>query len=90
MLTSAFCAGLIGDKIEGANIVNAEMLCHERGIEIVRKSTVEHGVFSSVISATVKGEGREVQAAGTVSEKTCLGSFDSTSIGPKHTWMESC
>ena len=66
LLVSAFCAGLIGDKIEGANIVNAEVLCRERGIEIVRKSTVEHGTFNSSISASVEGEGRRMQAAGTV------------------------
>ena len=41
LLVSAFCAGLIGDKIEGANIVNAEVLCRERGIEVSRTSTGE-------------------------------------------------
>ena len=66
LLVSAFCAGLIGDKIEGANIVNAEVLCRERGIEIVRKSTAEPGAFNSSISASVVGEGRRMQAAGTV------------------------
>jgi D-3-phosphoglycerate dehydrogenase len=66
VLVSAFCAGLIGDKIEGANIVNAEVLCRERGIEIVHKSTVEHGAFSSVIEATVVGEGKKLRAAGTL------------------------
>ncbi len=66
ILVSAFCAGLIGDKIEGANIVNAEVLCRERGIEIIHKSTLDHGTFNSVISATVKGEGRSLQAAGTL------------------------
>jgi D-3-phosphoglycerate dehydrogenase len=66
LLVSAFCAGLIGDKIESANIVNAEMLCRERGIDISRKSAVEHGAFSSSIAASVEGEGREMQAAATV------------------------
>lgn len=65
-LVSAFCAGLIGHAIEDANIINAEMLCRERGIEIVRKSSAEHGVFSSIISATVKGDGRTCHAAGTL------------------------
>jgi len=66
VLLSAVCAGLIGDKIEGANIVNAEILCRERGIEIIRKSTADHGAFSSVISVTVKGEGKTLGASGTV------------------------
>ena len=65
-MVSAFCAGLIGHAIEDANIINAEMLCRERGIEIVRKSSAEHGVFSSIISATVKGDGRTCHAAGTL------------------------
>ena len=59
VLVSAFCAGLLGDKIEGANIVNAEVLCRERGIEIERTSSSEHGAFASMISATVKGEGKK-------------------------------
>ena len=65
-LVSAFCAGLIGHVIEDANIINSEMLCRERGIEIVRKENAEHGVFSSVITAIVKGEGRTRLAAGTL------------------------
>ena len=70
LLVSSFCAGLVGDKIEGANIVNAEVLCRERGVEIARKSSVEHGTFSSVISATVSGEGRSLNASGTVFGKS--------------------
>ena len=66
LLVSAFCSGLLGDKIEGANIVNAEVLCRERGIEIERTSSTEHGAFASMISVTVKGEGKKLQAAGTV------------------------
>jgi D-3-phosphoglycerate dehydrogenase len=66
LLVSAFCAGLVGDKIEGANIVNAELLCRERGIDVVRKSTAEHGAFSSVISANVIGDGQAYKASATV------------------------
>ncbi len=66
LLVSAFCAGLIGDKIEGANIVNAEVLCRDRGIEISRTSTGEQHAFASMISATVNGEGQKFHAAGTV------------------------
>lgn len=66
VLVSAFCAGLIGDIIEDANIVNAEVLCRERGIEISRTESEKHGAFSSLISATVAGDGKEVLAAGTV------------------------
>ncbi len=66
LLVSAFCAGLVGHIIEDSNIINAEMLCRERGIEIVRTSNTEPGVFSSVISATVSGEGLTRHAGGTL------------------------
>ncbi len=65
-LVSAFCAGLVGHVIEDANIINAEMLCRERGIEIVRKSSADNGDFSSSIGATVSGEGQKRSATGTL------------------------
>ena len=66
LLMSAFCAGLIENHAEDANIVNAELLCRERGIEMVRTSNPGHGTFSSVISAKVVGDGKEHSASGTV------------------------
>ena len=66
LLMSAFCAGLIENHTEDANIVNAELLCRERGIEMVRTSNSGHGTFSSVISAKVIGDGKEHSASGTV------------------------
>ncbi len=66
LLMSAFCAGLIENHTEDANIVNAELLCRERGIEMVRTSNAGNGTFSSIISAKVIGDGVEHSAAGTV------------------------
>lgn len=66
LLMSAFCAGLIENHAEDANIVNAELLCRERGIEMVRTANPGHGTFSSVISAKVIGDGKEHSASGTV------------------------
>ena len=66
LLVSAFCAGLIGHYTDDASIINAELLCRERGIEIVRKSNAELGVFSSMIAASVKGEGVTRHASGTL------------------------
>ncbi len=66
ILVSAFCAGLIENYADDANIINAELLCRERGIEIVRKENPSHGTFSSQISATVSGDGRTCSASGTV------------------------
>lgn len=69
-LVSAFCAGLIGHVTEGANIINAEMLCRERGIEISRTSNSDTGDFSSSITATVAGEGVTRTATGTLFGKS--------------------
>ncbi len=69
-LVSAFCAGLIGHVIDDANFINAEMLCRDRGIDILRTSNSDNGDFSSCISATVKGEGRVHLAAGTLFGKS--------------------
>ncbi len=66
LLTSAFCAGLIENHSEDANVINAELLCQERGIEIVRTSNSGPGTFSSIISATVSGDGKSHNASGTV------------------------
>lgn len=66
LLMSAFCAGLIENHTEDANIVNAELLCRERGIEMVRTSNAGNGTFSSIITAKVIGDGSEHTAAGTV------------------------
>ena len=65
-LVSAFCAGLIGHIFNEANIVNSEMLCRERGIEIVRTANPDHSVFSSMISASVSGDGVKRAATGTL------------------------
>ena len=65
-LVSAFCAGLIGHISSEANIINSEMLCRERGIEIVRTANPEHSTFSSMISASVSGDGVKRSASGTL------------------------
>ena len=69
-LVSAFCAGLVGHVIDGANFINSEMLCRERGIEIVRKSSTDNSEFSSCISAKVQGDGRSRTASGTLFGKS--------------------
>ncbi len=66
ILVSAFCAGLVKNYTDEANIINAELLCRERGIEITRKENPSHGTFSSQITATVSGDGKTCSASGTV------------------------
>ncbi|QEG23808.1 phosphoglycerate dehydrogenase [Mariniblastus fucicola] len=66
ILVSAFCAGLIRNFTDEANIINAELLCRERGIELSRKESTAYGTFSSQITATVSGDGKTCSASGTV------------------------
>ena len=66
LLTGAFASGLLSGIASDVNLVNAEMLCRERGIELVRSSRTENGTFNSLITATVSGEGQTLTAAGTV------------------------
>jgi len=67
LLSAAFAAGLMEHAMEGeANIVNAEMLLRERGIELVEERTSDVGDFSSLITAEVISEERTAVAAGTL------------------------
>ncbi len=67
LLTNAFCVGLMERSLEeDINIINAEMLLRERGIELNENRSHEMGAFSSSITAEVHGGQRKVKAAGTV------------------------
>ncbi len=67
LITAAFAVGLLENALAAdVNIVNAEMLLRERGIEIVEQSRADMGAFSSVITAEVFTEGGMNRAAGTL------------------------
>lgn len=66
LLRSAFCAGLLEDAVETVNIINAEVLLQERGIELVSEANSGPGAFSSSVTATVETAGGEYTAAGTL------------------------
>jgi D-3-phosphoglycerate dehydrogenase len=67
LLTAAFCAGLLEQALdEEVNIVNAEVLLRERGIELSESSRSTSGVFSSAISAEIDCSGTIYRAEGTV------------------------
>ena len=54
LLNAAFACGLLESAlVEDVNIVNAEVLLRERGIELVEQSRHDRGDFNSVISATI-------------------------------------
>jgi D-3-phosphoglycerate dehydrogenase len=67
LLSAAFCAGLLERAMDqGVNIINAELLLRERGIELSESRSTEMGAFSSSITVEVSGSGKHVKAAGTV------------------------
>lgn len=67
LMTASFAAGLLEAALdESVNIVNAELMAQERGIEITESLTTETGAFSSMITTKLVGDDREFIAAGTI------------------------
>jgi D-3-phosphoglycerate dehydrogenase len=66
LVTAAFAAGLLEAAIEDVNIVNAEILLRERGIELVEQSRTDPGAFSSVVAVDLVTGDRVHRAAGTL------------------------
>ncbi|OHB84308.1 MAG: phosphoglycerate dehydrogenase [Planctomycetes bacterium RBG_16_64_12] len=67
LLSAAFAAGLLEHAMESdVNIVNAELLLRERGIELIEQRSSDIGDFSSMITAEVASEERTAVASGTL------------------------
>ncbi len=67
LLGSAFAAGLLASALDQeANIVNAELLLRERGIELVEQSRADRGAFNATIAAEVTTATGAYRAAGTL------------------------
>ncbi len=67
LLTAAFAAGLLELKLDqNVNIVNAELLARERGIEIVEQISPQKGDFGTLIRADVWTETKCYTAAATL------------------------
>jgi D-3-phosphoglycerate dehydrogenase len=67
LITAAFAAGLLEYRLaQNVNIVNAELLARERGIDIVEQSSPRKGDFSTLIRAEVVTETKSYTAAGTL------------------------
>ena len=61
LITAAFAAGLLEYRLgESVNIVNAELLARERGIEIVEQISPKKGDFSTLIQARRDDRQKEV------------------------------
>jgi D-3-phosphoglycerate dehydrogenase len=67
LITAAFTAGLLEHRLaENVNIVNAELLARERGIEVVEQTNPRKGDFSTLIKADVVTDQKTYTAAGTL------------------------
>lgn len=66
LITSAFTSGFLSAALdENVSIVNADLAARDRGLSITQTSTTEVGAFSTLISATVSTDKRDITAAGT-------------------------
>lgn len=66
LVTAAFAAGLLESAIEDVNVVNAEMLLRDRGIDLVEQSRTDPGAFSSVVAVDLVAGDKVHRAAGTL------------------------
>ena len=73
LIASAFASGLLSNAMaDDVNIVNADLLAKERGIEIKEEMSNETGDFSTLVSATIITDNGEITAAGTIFGKQFL------------------
>ncbi len=73
LITASFAIGLLSGALEEEiNIVNAEILLRERGVELVEQRRSDVGAFSSVVAAEVETDKRTRSAAGAVFGKEML------------------
>ena len=67
VLTAVFAAGLLKHALdEEVNLVNAEYMLRDRGIELTVESHSEMGAFRSTMSAELKTDSSQHKVAGTV------------------------
>ncbi len=67
LLSAAFAAGLLEHAMESpVNIVNAELLMRNRGIQLLEERSSDVGDFHSIVTAEVVSENRTSVASGTL------------------------
>ncbi len=67
ILTSSLCAGLLEGVVDDeANVINAEVLCKERGIHLSEERSTDTSSFNSSMTVTVSGGGKELTVGGTL------------------------
>lgn len=82
LITAAFAAGLLEYRLDqNVNIVNAELLARERGIDISERTNPKQGDFGTLIRAEVVTEKKAYTAAATLFGKQYLRLVQ---LGPYH------
>jgi D-3-phosphoglycerate dehydrogenase len=67
LVTAAFAAGLLESRLaQDVNVVNAELLARERGIDLVEQLSPKKGDFGTLIKADVVTEQKTYTAAATL------------------------
>jgi D-3-phosphoglycerate dehydrogenase len=67
LLTAAFTAGLLEFRLdESVNLINAELLAHERGIEIAESAHPHKGDFANMLHTEVFTDKKSLVASGTL------------------------
>jgi D-3-phosphoglycerate dehydrogenase len=67
LIANAFTSGLLSSALhENVNLINAQLLAQERGIEITESSSTDKGDFTTMLSATVITEDHVRTVAGTI------------------------
>ena len=73
LLTAAFAAGLLENRLaESVNLINAELLARDRGIEIVESAHPHKGDFSNLLHTEVFSDKKSLVASGTLFGKEYL------------------
>ena len=67
LLSNAFTTGLMEAALDsGVNIVNAEVVAKDRGLNIATSTEAKAGAFSTLVTATIMTDDGELSAAGTM------------------------
>ena len=67
LLTASFACGLLSQALATEpNIINAEVLLKERGIELTQEQESAHGAFSSLVQAELESSAGTFTAGGTI------------------------
>jgi D-3-phosphoglycerate dehydrogenase len=67
LITASFMSGLLENRLdEHVNLVNAEMLARERGIEIVATTSPKKGDFSTLLQTEAFADDKPMVATGTL------------------------